>query len=225
MTAGAQLAADEVSSQGEVEELEGHFESLEQQAQAARLGMWVFLATEVLLFGAAFALFISYQVHYPGAFRQSIEHNAKVLGTVNTGVLLTSSTLVAGAVHALRGGNRRWSSWLLAGTIGLAFVFLGIKATEYAKHFAEGIYPGGAGHFFVEHHERGTAEFWTLYYLMTGLHAVHVTIGIGVLGVLLVKIVRGRIGKLSAHKLEVGAIYWHLVDVIWIFLWPLFYLA
>ncbi len=214
-----------VGAADDAPEVADHFESLEQQAQAARLGMWVFLATEVLLFGAAFALFVSYQVHFPDAFRQSIEHNAKVLGTVNTGVLLTSSTLVAGAVHALRAGSRRSSSWLLAGTIGLAFVFLGIKATEYGRHFAEGIYPGGAGHFFVEHHVRGMAEFWTLYYLMTGLHAVHVTVGIGVLGVLLVEVLRGRIGKRSAHKLEIGAIYWHLVDVIWIFLWPLFYLA
>ena len=220
MNAGAQLGADEASP-----EVEGHFETLEQQAHAARLGMWVFLATEVLLFGAAFALFVSYQVHFPDAFRQSIEHNAKILGSVNTGVLLTSSTLVAGAVHALRAGSRRSSSWLLVGTIGLAFVFLGIKATEYGRHFADGIYPGGVGHFFVEHHARGMAEFWTLYYLMTGLHAVHVTIGIGVLGVLLVKVLRGSIGQRTAHKLEVGAIYWHLVDVIWIFLWPLFYLA
>ncbi len=209
----------------EAAEVEGHFENLEQQAHAARLGMWVFLASEVLLFGAAFTLFIAYQVHYPDAFRASIEHNTKVLGTVNTGVLLTSSTLVAAGVHALRAGSRKSASWLVAGTIGLAFVFLVIKAIEYGAHFSEGIYPGGGGHFFVEHPEHGMAEFWTLYYLMTGLHAVHVTIGAIVLGVLLLGIYRGRVNPASSHKLEVGAIYWHLVDVIWIFLWPLFYLA
>ena len=202
-----------------------HFESLEQQAHAARLGMWVFLATEVLLFGAAFTVFIAYQVHFPDAFREAIEHNTKVLGTVNTGVLLTSSTLVAGAVHALRAGRRRSAALLVTATIALAFVFLLIKGIEYATHFHEGIYPGGVGRFFVEHTARGMAEFWTLYYLTTGLHALHVTIGAAVLGVLLFGVVRGRIGTATAHKLEIGAIYWHLVDVIWIFLWPLLYLA
>jgi cytochrome c oxidase subunit III len=202
-----------------------HFESLEQQAHAARLGMWVFLASEVLLFGAAFTLFVGYQVHFPDAFRHAIEHNTKVLGTVNTGVLLTSSTLVAGGVHALRGGHRRAAGGLVAGTIALAFVFLAIKAFEYREHFHHGIYPGGAGHFFLEHGERGMAEFWTLYYAMTGLHALHVTIGAVVLGVLLLRVLRGHIVSANAYRLEVGAIYWHLIDVIWIFLWPLFYLA
>ena len=205
--------------------VEGHFENLEQQAHAARLGMWVFLATEVLLFGAAFALFIGYQVQFPEGFHEAIGHNTKVLGTVNTGVLLTSSTLVAAGVHALRAGSRKSAGWLVAGTITLALVFLVIKAIEYGTHFEEGIYPGGVGHFFVEHHVRGMAEFWTLYYLMTGLHALHVTIGAIVLGVLLVGILRGRLGPATAHRLEIGAIFWHLVDVIWIFLWPLFYLA
>ena len=202
-----------------------HFESLEQQAHAARLGMWVFLATEVLLFGAAFTVFIAYQVHFPDAFRQAIEHNTKVLGTVNTGVLLTSSTLVAAGVHALRAGSRKATGWLVGGTISLALVFLVIKGIEYASHFEEGIFPGGVGRFFVEHNVRGMAEFWTLYYLMTGLHALHVTIGAIVLGVLLTGVLRGRIDVATSYKLEVGAIYWHLVDVIWIFLWPLFYLA
>ena len=218
-------AARAEALEDEVVKVEAHFETLEQQAHAARLGMWVFLATEVLLFGAAFTLFIAYQVHFPDAFRFAIEHNTKVLGTINTGVLLTSSTLVAGAVHALRAGSRRFAGGLVAATITLALVFLVIKAVEYGAHFHEGIYPGGVGHFFVEHQARGLAEFWTLYYLMTGLHAVHVTIGIGVLGVLLVGVLRRRIGPGMAHKLEIGAIYWHLVDVIWIFLWPLFYLA
>lgn len=206
-------------------ELEDHFESLAQQAHAARLGMWVFLASEVLLFGAAFTVFVAYQVRFPGAFHQAIEHNTKILGTLNTAVLLTSSTLVAGAVHALRGGSRRAAMALVAGTIGLAFVFLGIKFFEYARHFDEGIYPGGVGRFFTEHDSRGIAEFWTLYYGMTALHAIHVTVGAGVLAVLLLGIFHDRITPATAYRLEVGAIYWHLVDVIWIFLWPLFYLA
>jgi cytochrome c oxidase subunit III len=203
----------------------GHFESLAQQAHAARLGMWVFLASEVLLFGAAIALFVGYHVHFPGAFREAVEHNTKVLGTVNTGVLLTSSTLVAAAVHALRAGRRRASALLIAGTIGFALLFLVIKTFEYAQHFREGIYPGGVGRFFIAHPAPGMAEFWTLYYGMTGLHALHVIVGAGVLAVLFAGVLRHRITPATAYRLEVGAIYWHLVDVIWIFLWPLFYLA
>lgn len=202
-----------------------HFESLERQAHAARFGMWVFLATEVLLFGAAFALFTSYQLQHAQAFHAGVEHNTKILGTINTAVLLVSSTLVACGVHALRAGKNKLACWLVGGTIGLALVFLVIKLTEYREHFHEGIYPGGAGHFFVEHKEEGLAQFWTLYYGMTGLHALHVTIGACVLGTLLVGILRGTLTQETSYKLDIGAIYWHLVDVIWIFLWPLFYLA
>lgn len=202
-----------------------HFEDLEKQAHASRLGMWIFLATEVLLFGGAFALFASYQVHFPEAFTESVHHNAKILGTVNTGVLLISSIFVAGAVHALREGRSKLATGLIAATMTLGLVFLGIKAVEYRRHFAEGIFPGGVGSFFDENHARGFAEFWTLYYGMTALHAIHVTIGIGVLAVLVLGIVRGTLTRLNSHRLDIGAIYWHLVDVIWIFLWPLFYLA
>jgi cytochrome c oxidase subunit 3 len=204
---------------------EEHFETLEQQAHAARLGMWVFLASEVLLFGAIIALFSSYQVHHADAFREGVHHNTKLLGTINTGVLLTSSTAVACSVHALRAGKRRLAGLLVAVTMGLGAVFLVIKLTEYAKHFDEGIYPGGAGSFFQTHHARGLAEFWTLYFGMTGLHAIHVTVGLTVLGVMLVGLMRGTLVTARAHRLELGAIYWHLVDIIWIFLWPLFYLA
>jgi cytochrome c oxidase subunit 3 len=205
-----------------------HFESLERQAHAARFGMWVFLATEVLLFGALFALFTTYQVRFPEAFHIGVEHNTKLLGSINTGVLLVSSTLVAGAVHAVRDGHKTRAIVLVCGTVFLGLVFLAIKLTEYGKHFEEGIYPGGVGSFFTEHGihgAHGLPEFWTLYYAMTGLHAIHVTIGSSVLAVLAYGLHGGWVTSETAHRLEVGAIYWHLVDVIWIFLWPLFYLA
>lgn len=202
-----------------------HFESLERQAHAARLGMWVFLASEVLLFGAAFALFVTYQVQFARAFATGVSHNTKYLGTLNTGILLLSSALVAIAVHALRGGHARLAARLVGCTVALGLAFLAVKAVEYHAHFDEGIYPGGVGHYFIEHRARGLSEFWTLYYGMTALHALHVTIGVVVLGVLALRIVRGRLGREDAYRLEIGALYWHLVDVIWIFLWPLFYLA
>ena len=202
-----------------------HFEDLDQQAHAARLGLWVFLASEVLLFGGLFALFASYRAHFPTAFREAVLHNTKVLGSINTGVLLVSSTIVAWSVHVLRAGRLRLAAWLVGATMALGAVFIAIKLSEYAKHFDEGIYPAGAGRFFAEHGVRGFSEFWTLYYAMTGLHAIHVTVGVAVLGTLLAQLVRGTIVPQAAYRLELGATYWHLVDVIWIFLWPLFYLA
>jgi cytochrome c oxidase subunit 3 len=206
-------------------DLEEHFEDLEKQAHAARLGLWVFLASEVLLFGALFALFAAYRMHFPGEFHVAVAHNAKMLGSINTAVLLTSSTLVACSVHALRLERIKLTALLVASTMALGFAFLVIKILEYARHFREGVYPGGRGGFFTEHGIRGFSEFWTLYFGMTGLHAVHVTVGIVVLGTLLAGVLRGTIAARTIHRLELGAIYWHLVDLVWIFLWPLFYLA
>jgi len=202
-----------------------HFEDLEKQEHAARLGLWVFLASEVLLFGALFALFASYRTHYPAEFRAAVAGNTKVLGSINTGVLLVSSTMVACSVHALRIGKRKLAMGLVAGTMLLGLVFLAIKLTEYGEHFSEGIYPGAHGHYFAEHGTRGFSEFLTLYFGMTGLHAIHVTIGVTVLGAMLLGIMRGTINATTTYRLELGATYWHLVDLIWIFLWPLFYLA
>ena len=204
---------------------EEHFESLAQQAHAARFGMWIFLASEVLLFGALFALFASYRVHYPAAFREAVAHNTKILGSINTGVLLVSSTLVACSVHVLRASRVRLAAGLVATTMTLGVVFLAIKLTEWLEHFREGIYPGGAGRYFESHPTAGFSQFWTLYFGMTGLHAIHVIIGLTVLGTMLVSLLRGRLTAVHSHRLEISALYWHLVDLVWIFLWPLFYLA
>lgn len=206
-------------------EPEEQFQTLEQQAHASRLGMWVFLASEVLLFAAMFALYATYRAHYPSIFKEQIHESTRVLGSINTAVLLASSTLVAAAVHVLRKGRRLAAGLLVMGTLTLGAVFLVIKFVEYGKHASEGILPGGSGRYFVEHGVRGTSEFWTLYYTMTGIHALHVTVGLSVLSLMLFGMITGKVDAEHAHRLEIGAIYWHLVDVIWIFLWPLFYLA
>jgi len=203
----------------------GHFEDLAQQRHAAKLGIGVFLASEALLFAGLFALFAAYQTEYPDAFHEGVLHNTKVLGSVNTGILLLSSTLVALSVHAARLARRRNAAVLLALTIALGLTFLTIKLVEYGTHFREGIFPGGAGSFFTDHADAGLPLFWTLYYVVTGLHAVHVTVGLTVLGFMLAGVLRGSIAPPVTYKLEIGALYWHLVDVIWIFVWPLFYLA
>jgi cytochrome c oxidase subunit III len=201
------------------------FENLAQQAHAAKLGMAVFVASEAMLFSGLFTLFLAYQAQFPAAFHLGVHHNTKVLGSINTGVLLLSSTLVAIAVHALRGGRRKLTCLLLSATILLGLCFLGIKLTEYFEHFHDGIYPGGVGSFFIEHTDVGVPEFWTLYFVMTGIHALHVTVGIGLLTYMLIMVIRRRVAPPASHPLDIAAIYWHLVDLVWIFLWPLFYLA
>jgi cytochrome c oxidase subunit 3 len=207
------------------EHLHSHFEDIEQQAHAARLGMWVFLASEVLFFSGLFTLYIAYRAEHPQGFDFGVEHNTVLLGSANTCVLLVSSYTVALAVHQLRGGHRRSSAALVGVTTLLGGAFLVIKTIEYLHHFAEGIYPGGVGSYFVLHPVAGLKMFFNLYYFMTGLHALHVIAGMGVLVAMFLRVLRGSVGPEAPHPLAVGAVYWHLVDVIWIFLWPLFYLT
>jgi cytochrome c oxidase subunit 3 len=201
------------------------FESLDKQAHAVRLGMWVFLASEILFFSGLFALYAAYRTEHPGGFAVGVENNTVVHGSINTVVLLTSSYTVALAVHELRRGRARRAAALVGATLALGTCFLGIKAAEYAEHFARGIYPGGHGRFFDTHAEAGTKMFFTLYFCMTGLHALHVLVGMIVLAVLLAHVVRGRVTPRAPYALAAGAIYWHFVDLVWIFLWPLFYLV
>jgi cytochrome c oxidase subunit 3 len=202
-----------------------HFESLEQQAHAAHLGMWIFLASEVLLFAGLFALYAIYRFQHPRGFDIGLEHSKKTIGSINTGILLFSSYAAASAVLALRAGRRARALVLLAGTIVLGLSFIALKLYEYSLHFQEGIYPGAQGEFFQQLHAPGLAPFWTLYYVMTGLHVLHVTAGLCVLAWVMAKIARGKVAPPHDHPLALAAMYWHLVDIIWIFLWPLFYLT
>jgi cytochrome c oxidase subunit 3 len=208
-----------------VEEVAEHFEDLRKQAHAAHLGMWVFLGSEILFFAGLFTLYVGYRTEHPYGFGFGVEHNTIVYGSVNTAVLLVSSFTVALALHVLRRGAPGQCLVLVATTVLLGLGFLCVKTAEYLHHFGEGIYPGGAGHFFLEHPDPGTKMFFTLYYCMTGLHAVHVFVGICVLAVLFFHVRSQKVTPEVTHPLALGAIYWHFVDVIWIFLWPLFYLT
>jgi cytochrome c oxidase subunit 3 len=200
-----------------------HFESLEQQEHAAHLGMWLFLTSEVLLFGALFGLYTAYRVEFPKDFSEAVHHNNLWLGSINTVVLITSSFSAAWAVHSAKRGARRAMLVSLGVTLLLGAGFLVLKFTEYGQHFAEGIYPG-AYYRFQELPTPGAGVFFTLYFFLTGLHALHVIGGMSALGVLTWLGARGHHTPERHTALELGVLYWHLVDVIWIFLWPLMYL-
>ena len=202
-----------------------HFESAERQAHASRLGMWVFLGSELLLFAGLFALYAAGRAENPAGFREGIAHATKTVGSINTCILLISSTSVAAAVELLRRGRQRACIVALAVTLVLGFAFLALKLGEYAAHFREGIFPGGAGGFFVDHVARGLALFWTLYFISTGLHAVHVSVGLLILILTTRQIATGRVSNANVYRLANAALYWHLIDLIWIFLWPLYYLT
>lgn len=205
-------------------ELGEHFDDYAKQDESLQLGMWVFLASEVLLFAALFTLYSAYRAMYPADFSAAVAHNMVWLGTANTYVLLTSSAFAALAVSAARQDRRRLTAGLLAATALLALVFLAIKLWEYRVHWNEGALPGPYYHL-AALPSYGANRFYTVYWVMTGFHALHVTAGLGVVAWMAVRAWRGWYGSRHHTKLEMGTLYWHLVDVIWLFLWPLLYLS
>ena len=200
------------------------FVDAEQQREAAHLGIWVFLATEVLFFGGLFAAYLVCRVLYAGAFGDASKHTDVLIGTLNTAILLTSSLFMALAVRASKLGQRRATTWCLLITLLLGVVFLGLKAMEYHKDYIDHLVPVLDFHFGGPHPAQAEL-FFILYFLMTGLHAIHVAVGIGVLGVLARMSARRRFSPHYFTPVEVGGLYWHFVDIVWIFLYPLLYLV
>jgi cytochrome c oxidase subunit III len=200
-----------------------HFESLEKQSQAQRLGMWLFLATEILLFTVLFAAYGVYRYLYAGAFAEASRGLATWMGGVNTFVLVTSSFTVALGLDAAARGQGKRSSGLYLLSIGLGLVFMALKAVEYRHHFVAGELPG---RFYTAGHIAGAGGslFFTLYFLITGLHAFHVVVGMTVLGITALKSWRGAYSAEYHTPVELAGLYWHLVDLIWIFVFPLIYL-
>jgi len=201
-----------------------HFDDLVQQKEAASLGMWVFLATEVLFFGGLFAVYMVYRIWYPQAFGEASRHLDLLLGAVNTVVLICSSLTMAMAVHAAAIGRRGTLMLMLVATMVLGGVFLGIKGYEYYTKWVEHLIPGPGFHF--EHGDPAHAQiFYSLYFAMTGLHATHMVIGFGILSVVLFMAWRGSFTPEWNTPVEVTGLYWHFVDIVWIFLFPLLYLV
>lgn len=199
------------------------FDDAAQQRQAANLGMWIFLATEVLFFGGLITAYLVYRVLYPDTFAVASQHLHKIIGGVNTAILLTSSLTMALADHAAeRGALWRLRMHLaLTGTLGL--LFLGIKLYEWHKEWLENLVPLRTEPFiFTEQHPEHAEMFFNLYFAMTGLHALHLLIGIGIVTGLLVGSWASPL-RLSV-QVRVTGLYWHFVDVVWVFLYPIFYL-
>ena len=190
--------------------------------EGSKLGMWLFLFTEILLFGGLFILYSAYRARYPLEFHSGGQHLNVVIGVANTIILLTSSLTVAVSISALRKGNRGVSIACLSATIALGAAFLANKYVEWSAEIHHGLYPNSP---VLMQRPHGDQIFFGLYYSMTGLHGLHVIAGILLLSVMLIFVLREKVSRADFNKLENAGLYWHLVDVIWIFLLPLFYLA
>jgi cytochrome c oxidase subunit III len=199
------------------------YADLDQQEHAARLGMWGFLSTEVLFFGALILMYVRYRMAYAEGFVEAARHTDLVLGTTNTAVLLTSSFLVAWAAAAVRLDSRRLVAILLTAAALLGLLFLGLKVVEYRREYHEHLVPG-LDFAFPGRHASAVALFYGFYFVATGLHALHLVIGIFVLALIARKMLQGAYSARYHTPLTVAGLYWHFVDVVWIFLFPLIYL-
>jgi cytochrome c oxidase subunit 3 len=194
------------------------FEEPAQQSHAYELGLWVFLISEVMMFGGMFTAYCEYRHVYYEAFRVGSQHMILWAGTVNTAVLLTSSLTMALAVHQKAERPARW----LWPTLLMGLVFIGIKAYEYYSHYIDHLFPGATFH--LAGAPTGTEIFFLLYFLMTGLHAFHLTVGCGVVTWMAVS-ARRPLDTLGRTRVEMLGLYWHFIDIVWIFLYPLLYLV
>ena len=202
-----------------------HFESLDAQKEASLLGMWLFLVTEILFFGGALTAYMVYRVWYPDAFAFASSEIAILPGAINTAVLIASSLTMALAVHAAQTGERGKILFFLVITMILGAAFLGIKAYEYHEKYLEGHIPGFGLEFrFEEQYILQAQIFFSIYFVLTGLHALHMVIGLGIMTWMFIWTKKGIITPEYYAPIEISGLYWHFVDIVWIFLFPLLYL-
>lgn len=210
-----------------------HFATMEQQKEAGMIGMWLFLLTEIMFFGGLFLAYTIYRTADPRGFTYGSSLLDVLLGGTNTVVLIVSSLTMAMAVHHSQLGNRKRIMQYLVLTLILGTVFLVIKYFEYMEKINHNLFPAA-----VLYHPATTGEhsvplslqvpvqtFLWIYFLMTGLHAFHMIVGIGIMSVLLVMTYRGKFSKDYNSPVEISGLYWHFVDIVWIFLFPLLYLT
>jgi cytochrome c oxidase subunit 3 len=200
-----------------------HFDSADVQFDAGRMGVWLFLVTEILLFGGLFCAFFVFRSWYFADFVEAHHHLDRVLGAANTLVLIGSSLTMALAVRAAQMDDRRLVHWLLSATLACAGVFLAIKLVEYRHKLHEGLLPGR--YFTAEgFHGHHAGIFFAIYFMMTGIHGLHILIGMGLISWVLLRNRRGDFSSRYYAPIEGVGLYWHLVDLVWIFLFPLLYL-
>jgi cytochrome c oxidase subunit III len=209
--------------------LQHHFADMEQQRNASSLGMWIFLGTEIMFFGGMFLAYLVYRMWYFNEFAAGSRTLNLPIGAVNTAVLICSSLTVALSVRAAQLGKRRLLVTLLVLTILFGLVFLGVKAYEWDEKFTEHHVPGYSFHFEQRSGERpidqGQAQlFFSLYFAMTGMHALHMIIGVGIFSVITWMAWRGHFTPEYHTPVEIAGLYWHFVDIVWIYLFPLLYL-
>lgn len=199
------------------------FADLEQQREVAHLGIWVWLATEVLFFGGLFVAYMAYRIWYPAAFSAASAKTNILIGTINTAVLLTSSVFMAIGVRAAEEEQTRrlWRCLALTALLGVAF--LGLKATEYAADYRDHLVPALDFRFDAPF-ERGAELFFLLYFVMTLIHAVHMSVGIAIVALFAVRARRGAFETGRHVPVAILGLYWHFVDLVWVFLYPLLYL-
>ncbi|WP_448206939.1 cytochrome c oxidase subunit 3 family protein [Azospirillum sp. sgz302134] len=203
---------------------EPQYATMRQQAETAGFGMWVFLATEVLFFGGMLFAYTHARATFPEGFAEAGRETKIVIGTVNTVVLLTSSFTIAWAVHAAERGRQRTVTRLLGVTALLGLLFLGLKGLEYYKEWSEHLVPGL--NFDKTGPQAHAVElFYFLYFMLTGVHGVHVAVGIGLVAVMAVRSWRGAFSSRYYTPVEVTGLYWHFVDIVWVVLYPLIYLV
>ncbi|MGE5268909.1 MAG: cytochrome c oxidase subunit 3 [Thiohalocapsa sp.] len=203
---------------------EQQYATLAQQGETAQLGMWVFLATETMFFGALIFTYTLYRTSYPAEVAHAGKDAVLWCGSVNLGLLLTSSLTMVLAINAAAQGRRREAMrWLLA-TGGLGLIFLGVKGYEYYRDYDDQVVP--ALNFMMKPEEAPAGElFWVYYFIATGLHALHMSIGIGIVFYMLWKVYRGDITPAYYAPIEVAGLYWSFVDTVWVFLYPTIYLV
>jgi cytochrome c oxidase subunit 3 len=200
--------------------LQPPWKELSRQHEGVTFGMWVFLASELLFFGSLLLLYTAYRIASPDVFITAGRQTDIWYGTINTAVLMTSSLTMAVAAQAAEAGVRRLTIWCLGGTVVLGMMFLVFKGFEYTEDIEKNLVPGD--HFALK--EPAAQIFFALYWIMTAIHAIHLSIGLGLVGRLAVFGALRRVQLRDNPQVEATALYWHLVDVIWIILYPLIYL-
>jgi len=208
----------------EDEHVAHHFYDAQQQYESGNLGMWLFLMTEVMFFGGMFGAYAVYRMWYPEAFKIASTTTNVPLGAANTIVLIVSSLTMALAVQSAQLGKQKRLVWMIILTMIFGAAFLGVKAFEYHEKWIHGHVPGPYFHWEGAQGGREVQMLFCLYFALTGMHAVHMVVGLGIMLWLLITAMKGHYTPKYYNPVEISGLYWHFVDIVWIFLFPLLYL-